>query len=331
MGWGRALRLSACAGLAGVLVAGTGCTQSADQGPGSGMSSGARSYLSAALDIMEENSLRRHEVDWFRVRRTAFSLAHSAQKSEDTYDAIRFAVNSLGGNHSFFFDPQRAKGEFEAPAKTFDGLQGRPLDGRIGYISLPGVRSQEAFAEYVRQGRAAMAEADRERACGWVVDLREEDGGGMWAPLAVVGPILGDGNVGMFVGPDGRKSVWTIAGGSPRDGEASWGKGTPVARPDAPVAVLTGKATASAGEAVAIAFRGRPDTRFFGQRTLGLTTGNFPHHLSDGAVLILTEGKDADRTGRIYDGPVPPDEEVPDGRDALEAAKNWLLSQSACR
>ncbi|MFF4410231.1 S41 family peptidase [Streptomyces sp. NPDC001262] len=175
-------------------------------------------------------------------------------------------------------------------------------------------------------------EADRDRACGWVVDLRQEDGGGMWAPLAVLGRVLGDGDVGMFVGPDGKKSVWTVEDGNPRDGEASWGSGAPVAHPDAPVAVLTGKATASAGEAVAIAFRGRPDTRFFGQRTLGLPTGNNAHRLSDGAVLILTEGKDADRTGRIYNGRISPDEEIPDGgRDALEAAKDWLLSQRACR
>lgn len=323
MGWGRALRLSACAGLAGVLVAGTGCTQRPDEGP----SSGARSYLSTALDIMEKNSLRRHEIDWPRISRTAFSLASSARKPEDTYGAIRFAVNSLGDNHSSFYEPQRAKGEFEAPATTFDDLQGGPLEGRIGYISLPGVRSEAAFASYVRQGRAAVTEADRERACGWVVDLREEDGGGMGAPLAVVGPILGDGNVGMFVDPDGKKSVWTVKSGA----SDSWGDGAPVARPDAPVAVLTSEATASAGEAVAVAFRGRPDTRFFGQPTRGKPTGNYPHYLSDGAVLILTEAKDADRTGRIYDGPIPPDEEIPAGQDALEAARNWLLDQRACR
>ncbi|GHF49942.1 S41 family peptidase [Streptomyces morookaense] len=283
------------------------------------MSSSARSYLSTALDIMEKNSLRRHEIDWPRVRRTAFSVAGSAQKPEDTYGAIRVAINALGDKHSSFYEPQRVKGELEAPANTFDGLGGRSMEGRIGYISLPGVRSEAAFAEYARQGRAAMAEADRDRACGWVVDLRKEDGGGMGAPLAVVGPILGGGNVGMFIDPDGEKSMWTAEGGAP------------VAHPDAPVAVLTSGATASAGEAVAVAFRGRPDTRFFGQRTGGVPTGNHPHDLSDGAMLILTEVKEADRTGRIYDGPIPPDEEVPAGRDALEAAKSWLLAQRACR
>ncbi|WTT98070.1 S41 family peptidase [Streptomyces sp. NBC_00076] len=186
-----------------------------------------------------------------------------------------------------------------------------------------------------------MAEADRPRACGWVVDLRRNGGGNMWPMLAVVGPILGDGEVGMFVDADGKKSVWTIEDGGPRyaGSSAGWGGGEPVGNADAPVAVLTGGMTASAGEAVVVAFRGRPDTRFFGERTAGVPTGNEAHRLSDGAILNLTEVKDADRSGRTYEAPIPPDEEIVSarrpgraGRDrALEAAGSWLAKQSACR
>ncbi|GAA3815984.1 S41 family peptidase [Streptomyces phyllanthi] len=112
-----------------------------------------------------------------------------------------------------------------------------------------------------------------------------------------------------------------------------------MANSDAPVAVLTSGATASAGEAVVVAFHGRPDTRFFGESTRGVPTGNQPHRLSDGAVLNLTEAKDADRTGRTYDARIPPDEEVfterrtvGTSRDrVLEAAKSWLAEQPACR
>jgi C-terminal processing protease CtpA/Prc len=103
--------------------------------------------------------------------------------------------------------------------------------------------------------------------------------------------------------------------------------------------VLTGRQTRSAGEAVTVAFRGRPNTRSFGEPTAGVPTGNAAYRLSDGARLILTGAKDADRTGRTYDEPIPPEEEVikdprPVARrqDAvLDAAQGWLLKQAPCR
>lgn len=193
----------------------------------------------------------------------------------------------------------------------------------------------------VRHGRNAVAKADTTETCGWVVDLRSTNGGNMWPMLAVVGPILGDGKVGAFVDADGNESVWSIKHGSPyADGQlVGWGDGRPLPRSPQAVAVLTGRQTASAGEAVTVAFRGRPDTRFFGEQTNGVPTGNRPYRLSDGAVLLLTEAKDVDRTDRAYDAPMPPDAEVvkdprPAARnrdEVLQAAQSWLLKQAACR
>ncbi|MEU3854069.1 S41 family peptidase [Streptomyces sp. NPDC029554] len=69
------------------------------------------------------------------------------------------------------------------------------MAGRMGYLSLPGVLgSEKVYQQYVREGRDAVAKADRPNACGWVIDLRRNHGGNMWPMLAVVGPILGDGD-----------------------------------------------------------------------------------------------------------------------------------------
>ncbi|MFF4796047.1 S41 family peptidase [Streptomyces sp. NPDC001276] len=306
------------------------------------MAPAARTYLSKALSIMEEHSLKRHQVDWADLRNKAFSQARGAQKPADTYKAIGLALDALGDRHSTFWDPEQAKDPLGASTASFEPPQGRSLKNGIGYISLTAVDgSQKTYDAYVRQGRAAVAKADGAGACGWVVDLRRETGGGMWPVLAVAGPILGDGTVGMFVDADGKKFVWSIKNGAPYLDGKPWagGAGQPLGRSRPPVAVLTGRPTASAGEAVVVAFRGRPDTRFFGEQTRGVPTGNVPHRLSDGAMLILTEVKDADRTGRTYDEAIPPDEEVvkdprPVARhqDAvLDAAQIWLLKQAACR
>ncbi|MET7442527.1 S41 family peptidase [Streptomyces sp. NPDC005481] len=325
-----------------VVVATSGCTNGAQDSPGDGMAPTARTYLSKALGIMEKHSLNRHKLDWAVIRSKAFRRASAAQKPSDTYPAIRSALAALGDHHSTFWDPEQADEVLGTPTTTFDDLEGRSLKNGIAYISLPGVDgSRETHDAYVRQGRKAVAEADGDGACGWVVDLRRETGGGIWPVLAVAGPILGDGTVGMSVDADGNKSVWSIRNGAPyEDGKsAGWSAGRSLSTSRPPVAVLTGRQTRSAGEAVTVAFRGRPDTRSFGEPTAGVPTGNAAYRLPDGARLILTGAKDADRTGRTYDEPIPPDEEVikdprPVARrqDAvLDAAQRWLLKQAPCR
>ncbi|MFE6134394.1 hypothetical protein ACFQ6Q_40010 [Streptomyces sp. NPDC056437] len=55
--------------------------------------------------------------------------------------------------------------------------------------------------------------------------------------------------------------------------------------------------------------------------------------------MNLTVVKDADRTGRTYESPIPPDEEILVERAgkgtstdrALIAATNWLTQQAACK
>ncbi|MDV9175132.1 hypothetical protein R6V09_34095 [Streptomyces sp. W16] len=104
------------------------------------MAPAARTYLSKALDIMEEHSLLRHEVDWADLRNKAFAQARGARKPADTYDAIASAVQRLGDAHSSFMEPELAKEKLESSAVHLDELEGRSLKNGVGYLSLPGAR-----------------------------------------------------------------------------------------------------------------------------------------------------------------------------------------------
>jgi carboxyl-terminal processing protease len=103
-------------------------------------------------------------------------------------------------------------------------------------------------------------------------------------------------------------------------------------RPQPPVAVLTSRLTGSSGEGVVMAFRGRPDSRSFGEPTAGVPTGNAAYPLSDRAELHLTEGIGVDRTGATYQAPIQPDRPVATdwtryGTPAdpvVQAATRWL-------
>ncbi|GHI48701.1 MULTISPECIES: S41 family peptidase [Streptomyces] len=320
--------------LAAALLATAACTAGDRAGPGSTMAPEARTYLLSALDTMERHSLVRDEVDWPKLRRDALGRAEGATEPAGTYEAIEQALRELGDGHSTFLTPEEAEqAEDEAPDDQVLP-EARQLPEGLGRLTLPPIRSDTAAGPYLRAARAAVREVDRAGACGWVVDLRTNTGGDMWTPLASAGPILGDGEVGAFVEADGTRTPWTIENGTPRQYADRWGSGEPPARPRPPVAVLTGPRTASAGEAVAIAFRGRPDTRTFGEPTFGVPTANTPYPLADGALVVLTTAREADRTGRVHDGPLRPDVEVEWVRGSdrvLAAATDWLAAHDRCR
>jgi C-terminal processing protease CtpA/Prc len=98
------------------------------------------------------------------------------------------------------------------------------------------------------------------------------------------------------------------------------------------VAVLIDRSTGSSGDAIAVAFRGRPNTRFFGEHTQRDSTANQTFTLSDGASLWLTVSVQADRTGRQYLDGLAPDEVFPAtthvtqpaNDPVLQAALDWL-------
>jgi carboxyl-terminal processing protease len=147
--------------------------------------------------------------------------------------------------------------------------------------------------------------------------------------------------VGQFVDPDLNTSYWYYQPGKSMSGSyvAVEVDGIPyeLIDPDPAVAVLTGPRTASSGEAQVVAFRGRPDTKSFGEPTHGVPTANQGFPLSDGALLNLTVAWMADRTGQTYDSPLPPDVPIPGDPTwdpatdpVVQAAETWVLQAGAC-
>ena len=88
--------------------------------------------------------------------------------------------------------------------------------------------------------------------------------------------------------------------------------------------MLTDIGVASSGEAIAISFRARPNTRSFGTATCGLSTGIDSFLLANGARLNVAMSVMADRTLTIYGGVVEPDELVADPAQVVPRAVAWL-------
>jgi C-terminal processing protease CtpA/Prc len=198
---------------------------------------------------------------------------------------------------------------------------------------------QVEFAESVQR---IIRELDSTGPCGWIVDLRDNLGGNLWPMLAGLGPLLGDGELGASLAPNGaRRSVWYEAGKAGLDESVQLRvRGDPyrLRRPGSPVAVLLNSSTASAGEILAIAFAARSQTRSFGASTRGATTVTRIFPLSDGAELVLAVAHATDRHGRVYAGPLVPDEPAAEGDRAfgladqpvVRAAVSWRKAHETC-
>ena len=338
---------------------------------------GPERYVNHVLDVMQEHALHTKEIDWSAVRMETLQRAAGAQTTLDTYPAIFYALTQLKEKHSFLRLPDTLTPAEKSKAMASMGAilapykkqapraltriftdrtdpAGHTVDvgqNSLAYIVVPKcVSSSSDLQESVRQGQlyadrlhAIAANLAARNPYGWIVDLRGNLGGDMYPMIAGIGFVLGEGRLGDFISPDSRNG-WFYRNGAAGVAQDSHEfpqfhvKGSPVALKDLPpVAVLIDGGTVSAGEAVAISFIARPNTRFFGAHTFGLSTGNKAYPLSDGAQLILCETVEADRNDNVYLDGIEPDVILPEPpllpaeRDdaALQAAQHWLLSLRA--
>jgi C-terminal processing protease CtpA/Prc len=301
------------------------------------ISSEAYIYLEEALNIMEENSIHKYNVDWDAIRSQALKQADGAATPAETYITIQYTLERLGDEHSSFMTPAQVK---EYKGGSFNDMvnlepSGELIDNMFGYILLPGFAGMENVADnYATEIQNIIREIDKKKPCAWIVDLRNNPGGNMWPMLAGIGPILGDGCVGSFVDPDGQEYQWCYEDGvAYLDGLVKAkvnGTAYQIGESELPVAVLTGNFTMSSGEAIVVAFRGRPNTRSFGSSTGGFSTANDTFELSDGAWINLTGATFADRTGQLYGGKITPDVKVILNDEFPREVEKWLLEQPSC-
>ena len=314
----------------------------------------AEQYLDKALTTLERSSIHRKTFDWKSLRDSVSLWAAGATTPEATWPALLRAVRFVDP-HGFLVTPRPMPQSAYRDAMPRAAQPSRPsfpetesaLIGRVGLLVVPGFtgNNRPGFVDSLQQ---SIREFDKAGACGWIVDLRFNPGGNMWPMLAGIGPLLGTQRVGAFVSANGTVEEWHYRGGQAwagdfppppdaRNGVAGSASKSAhrLQKSDAPVALLLSRTTASSGEAVAVAFLGRPNLRAFGDSTAGMNSANGRFPLSDGAQIFTPYSMNRDRRGRTYALTIVPDELVSWDEDSdtdapLERAKSWLLEQPHC-
>jgi hypothetical protein len=289
----------------------------------------ARAHLENLLDVMEANSINRNRITWAEFRTTVLAAAPDPQDIGETFDAIYVALGLLGDNHSSYTGPANYPITIRNSRITCTAplVPQAEVPQDIGYVRVAGFSGAAALAtSYARSVQLSIRNEDAAHPIAWIVDLRGNSGGNMWPMIAGLGPILGERILGYFIDPDGVESRWEYRGGLSILGGLTMQAVTDpytLASPEPKVAVLTDGNVASSGEATAIAFKGRPNTRFFGAATCGLSTANEPF-MVDGATLTLTVSTIADRNKVAYGDTLPPDEVIMDNTELLNRAISWI-------
>ena len=288
----------------------------------------AGQLLDEVLGFMEKNYYRKDQVSWPKLVAEAKSRLRSADNCDDAYSSVSWCFRQLNEPHSFIMDPGKAARYTGDPAtqspapdlsQLVGEIRGEWLQDSIGYLTIPWVSTTDSLiCEQIADSlQSVIARLDTRNISRWIIDLRKNSGGNCWPMLAGVAPLLGEGVYGYFV-TAGERIPIAYHDGSAFQGRhvlcrvSSRGYQTQSLRKS--IVVLTSGGTVSAGEIVALAFKGKEQTCLIGQPTAGLTTANATYTLSDKSLLVLTVCQEADRNGRVCEGRIQPDKFVsPDG------------------
>lgn len=319
-------------------------------------------YFGIAMDSIQFFSINESVARTAAFRQKYELQAASATSYAQTYPVLQRALSELDP-HSSVSTPTNLPGSTDAPVDRPDlRVQSRMVTPRLGYVWIPGFigRSQAGRIDSTHQALRAL---DANAPCGWVLDLRRNNGGFFFALMASVGPLYAPGGNGRIGGQryaDNYVINWFYrqrANGTDAFMIADAADSLQLTvenpwrprRPGLPVAVLHNTAvnasnqytniTASAGESITLAFRGGPPTRSFGGPTYGVASGRRPFFMVDSARVDVTDSYMFDRNGFTPgNDPIAPDVSIPSSAvpsfttsDAVvDAAVAWLEAQPAC-
>ena len=286
-------------------------------------------YLTETINLLEQKSVNRNEIDWNEFRIDIFQKAGNAKNIKDTYPAISYAVSKLNDSHSYFKPVTETEADSENKPLPMLSDEVTPED--IGYIRIPFCIGTESDNDvYIAKIREKIEAQSNKELKGWILDLRGNFGGNMWPMLLSIEPLIGNGTLGYFADADNKYRAWKLIEGKAYIDDQLIIETNIHFKKDlsnAFLAVLTDCQTASSGEAIAVAFKFRENSKSFGKPTFGVSTGCISHELSDGSTINLTETIFADRKKTKYGSSIIPDFEVEEDQ-ALKAGIEWIYKMN---
>ena len=285
-------------------------------------------FYDELFNTLQENYLYTKDVDWASVKAKYKKQALSKSSFDESLNITPALFAEIKGDHTLLFAKDtmyQSNLKKEVTQKQFHkslltayannpSFKVEVLQNNYGYIFVPGMlmlnankedkdrRSQEMYDAIIKV-------ANIREIKGWIIDLRLNIGGNANVMLAGLYHLLGDHTV--YLGLDTDKNIKTRTGlyqGALYENHRllTEAKTSIDADTKTPVALVTGIMTGSAGEFVAMGFRGRDNVLIIGEESYGLTTSNDLFELPFDTKAAITLMFATDRSAK-YTPSIKPD------------------------
>ncbi len=279
------------------------------------------------LDFSEINYVFKAQVNWPIVRQNVTDEL----ETNGFEAAIVRLYDEIGDQHGRYVAVDGSVIDNRTLLCQSANFEFSDLPESIGYVKVNGLigptdDEANAFAVDIQESIASQVD---QGVTSWIVDLSENEGGNMWPMIAGLGPLLGNNELGYFIYPEGDDRVWGYQPqgsylGSSTDLIIEIEQIADFVSDDQRIAVILSDANKSSGEATALSFIGRPNTRLFGQPTCGLSTVITQHILSNGAGFRIPNAIIADRNRSGDGGQIIPDEQFSESAALQARVVEWL-------
>ncbi|HEU0110698.1 MAG TPA: S41 family peptidase [Flavisolibacter sp.] len=320
------------------------------------MPDSVKNYIDTAIHILQTRSLFGKDLDWKKIRDTAYLKAQNATSYKEAFPAISYAFLQLNDYHGMVANRDtfvRIPSPIDFEKSLSAGLKKEAakgprivtawLDQSVAYLRVPTmiVHRQEAMDELANKLRDSLCMLLAKNPKSLVLDLRLNNGGNAAPMQSGLGPLFHFSVLGYGVDRDNQ----FLPPVQMKDGVVLDEKGnkmvavknTCTASKNLPIAVLIGLSTVSSAEITAAFLKPQPNVKLFGEATPGFcgATEGFLFGNQQG-YLLFSVNRIADSKKHIYqDLVVRPDVYVKsdDNFDDLTAdptvkeALSWLNTQ----
>lgn len=272
--------------------------------------------------VMKNGYLFKDTVNWKEVESKIDKKLMPYSDFNKSLNEVSYFFDLTKADHSrLFYKDKQFSGNFQGPTqddfteqwikkyKTNPQFEVKILDNQYGYILMPAMYNEKNLH---KQSQRLYDEINNiknsNKLQGWIIDLRFNTGGDIFPMLLALYDFLGDNVVWGTLDIDkNQTSEIRLKDGKYKDNSktVSYIKPNGELLDKIKVAVITNIATGSSGEITALAFKGRENTIFIGEKTYGKTTSNVRADLPFGAFMTLTTGYDCDRNGNYYENIIP--------------------------
>lgn len=274
---------------------------------------------------LKSEYLHKNEVNWNEIIKENNQKLSQYENFTSSLSEIETLFNKIGATHcNVYFNnktyrsspksiKEKLSEEWKSKYAAKPNFETKVIDNEIGYILIPKIIFSDISDKNIHKIAQPLYDEivglkSKNKLKGWIIDLRFNTGVNSWPMVLSLYDFLGNNIISGSLNID-KKQTNTIK----LDNGVYYDNSTKISYiipkgqllDQEKVAIITGSATGSSGEVVALSFKGRANTIILGEETYGATTGNIQAKLPFNSYMALTTSYDCDRNGKYYDTILP--------------------------